>query len=195
MPVWVVSLQPFMAALSLDPDSFSLPPAWRDLEMRLEAVEAQTDKLLRSLSAAVPIEAILSTALVPGITEEILFRGALLGYMRRALSPIIAVWVVGILFSLYHFQPYGLVPRAILGVSFGYYALAHRSLLPAMYAHALNNALMVIVAALSENVFPALRAYLEIDYHPPLYIAFPSGAIAFFVGRYIYKRLCCCTAS
>ncbi|MGQ9864014.1 MAG: lysostaphin resistance A-like protein [Bacteroidia bacterium] len=190
IPVWVVSIQPFMAALSLDPERFSLPDSWRELEMSLEAVEAQTDKLLRSLSAAVPVEALLATALVPGITEEILFRGALLGYMRQVVSPTAAVWVVGILFSLYHFQPYGLVPRAILGISFGYFALAHKSLLPAMYAHALNNALMVTVAALSESSFPALKKYLETDYHPPILVALISGIVAFWIGKHIYKQLC-----
>ena len=85
---------------------------------------------------------VLAIAVTPAICEEILFRG----YVQRTLERTIgwkSVIVVGVLFGLYHMQPLGLLTLSGLGLVFGYFYYASKSLLPGMAAHFTNNVLVV----------------------------------------------------
>ena len=84
-------------------------------------------------------------AVLPGLCEELFFRGALQNLLRtRPMSAHLAVWVAAICFSLLHAQPIGMIPRALLGAGFGYVALWSGSLWTAIVCHMLNNALVVL---------------------------------------------------
>lgn len=84
-------------------------------------------------------------AVLPAISEEMLFRGVLqrifYGFFR---SPHSAIWVTSILFSAIHLQFYGFVPRLILGLSFGYLYYWGGTLWLPVLAHFVNNAVPVI---------------------------------------------------
>lgn len=85
-------------------------------------------------------------AILPGLCEEIFFRGALQNLLRsRPMSPHLAIWLAALIFSLMHMQPIGAVPRMLLGAGFGYILFWTGSLWPAVFCHMLNNALVVIV--------------------------------------------------
>lgn len=91
-------------------------------------------------------------AIIPGVGEELLFRGLI----QRKLSeifknPHIAIWVAGFLFGLFHFQFYGLVPRMLLGVLFGYLYWWSGSLMLAMLAHFFNNGFTLIMVYLYQR--------------------------------------------
>jgi len=85
-------------------------------------------------------------AVLPAITEELLFRGVLqrifYGFFR---SPHPAIWVTSFLFSFIHLQFYGFLPRLILGLTFGYLYYWSRSLWLPMLAHFVNNAVPVFI--------------------------------------------------
>lgn len=81
-------------------------------------------------------------AVTPAICEEIFFRGYVQRTMERAMSWR-AVIIVGIIFGLFHLQPIGLAATIIMGITFGYFSFRSRSLLPAMFAHFANNAMVV----------------------------------------------------
>ncbi len=85
---------------------------------------------------------LIGMAVIPGITEELFFRGAVLRWMRRVTNNRhhAAIWLTGIVFSLVHFDLAGLIPRIFLGAYLGYAYHHTRSIYVPMTLHILNNA-------------------------------------------------------
>ncbi len=91
-------------------------------------------------------QALLLISVLPGVCEEIAFRGVLLHGLHRRLRPIPLALVVGTLFGLYHVALPRLLPTAFLGILFTGATLLSGSIYPAMLWHALNNALSLLTA-------------------------------------------------
>lgn len=89
---------------------------------------------------------ILLFCVSPGICEEILFRGALLGSMQRRWSPWKAIAVSSLMFGFLHFSVYRLFTTTLIGAGIGWIVVMSGSIYPAMLAHALNNFLSLVVA-------------------------------------------------
>ena len=84
-------------------------------------------------------------AVIPGVGEEILFRGYLQNIFRKMIkNDHVAIWLAAILFSAIHFQFYGFVPRMLLGALFGYLYLWTGNLLIPIIAHFLNNSISLL---------------------------------------------------
>ena len=100
-----------------------------------------------SLDASLPV-VVLVFALLPALCEELLFRGALLGLMRRSVGPVLACVVVGALFGIIHLHVVRLLPTGLLGILLCAAALRGRSLWVAVVIHGLHNAFLVIASGL-----------------------------------------------
>lgn len=88
--------------------------------------------------------ALFVIAVLPGIGEELVFRGLLQKeFMKAGVNAHVSIWVAAILFSTMHMQFFGFVPRMFLGALFGYLYYWSGSLSLAMFAHFVNNALSV----------------------------------------------------
>jgi sodium transport system permease protein len=107
-----------------------------------------------------PIVAVLFFGVVPGICEEIVFRGVVLSAMRRTFNVHVSVWLTGLLFALVHMDAAGLVPRTVLGALLGYITVYSGSLLPAMLLHAAFNGTTVGIVAFYEPTPATTRALL-----------------------------------
>lgn len=84
-------------------------------------------------------------ALCPAITEEFFFRGALQRLIGKWNSnPHFVIWSAAILFSAFHLQFYGFIPRMLLGAYLGFLLLWTRSIWIPVFAHFINNATAVI---------------------------------------------------
>jgi membrane protease YdiL (CAAX protease family) len=82
-------------------------------------------------------------ALLPGVCEELLFRGFLLrGFRTRFSEPAAIVWV-GVLFGIFHVDPYRFVPVTLLGIWFGYLVVRTGSIIAGMVAHVTNNTIAI----------------------------------------------------
>jgi sodium transport system permease protein len=88
-------------------------------------------------------------AFTPAICEEALFRGPILRGLRSRASPAVAVVVTGLLFGVFHLELSRILPTALLGILLSLLALRSGSILPAMLAHFLNNASLVVLATFS----------------------------------------------
>jgi sodium transport system permease protein len=86
------------------------------------------------------------TALTPAVCEEALFRGPILRGLRARFSPAGAAILTGVLFGLYHGDPWRFLPTALLGTMLSAIALAADSIIPAMAAHFVNNASLILLA-------------------------------------------------
>jgi sodium transport system permease protein len=84
--------------------------------------------------------------ILPGIGEEIAFRGVLLHGLRRRFHPVALACVVGAIFGVFHFDLMRLVPVACLGTCLAGVTLLTGSIFPAMVWHALNNGLSVLAS-------------------------------------------------
>ncbi len=105
---------------------------------------------------------VVVVAVTPGICEEIFFRGYAQRTFERTLKGK-SVWIVGIVFGLYHMQPLGLLSLTLLGILFGYFYYRSQSLLPAMAAHFSNNFLVLWILYRS----PQIRG-VDLDYISPM---------------------------
>lgn len=84
-----------------------------------------------------------AVAIAPAICEEALFRGWLLGTLRRRLAPLPAIAVQAALFALFHMSPLSIVALAAVGVYLGYLFDRAGSLAASMVAHGLYNAAVI----------------------------------------------------
>ena len=95
--------------------------------------------------------AFLIIAILPGIGEELVFRGLLQPQLHRATGNAhIAIWISAILFSAIHMQFFGFVPRVLLGALFGYLYLWSGNLIIPMFAHFMNNGFSVLMLYLHQ---------------------------------------------
>jgi len=95
---------------------------------------------------------IFVVALVPAIGEELLFRGVLLKLFNNLFKNIhVAVVISALVFSAIHFQFFGFLPRALLGILLGYLFVFSGNLWVPIFAHFLNNASSVIIYYLHQN--------------------------------------------
>ena len=85
-------------------------------------------------------------AVLPGIFEEIEFRGPLLYGLRRKFSLPVLALVVGLVFGFFHFSLFRIVTTGVIGIVITAVALMPGSIFPGMLLHFGNNALALLLA-------------------------------------------------
>ena len=89
-------------------------------------------------------------AILPAVGEELLFRGVLQRLFGEWFRNIhVAIFFTAFIFGVIHMQFYGLLPRMMLGVIFGYLYYWSGSLWAPIFAHFLNNGAVVMASFLS----------------------------------------------
>lgn len=130
--------------------------SWLEEKMIKAEEDAQyiTELFLRRKTISALIINILMIAVIPALGEELLFRGIiqrlLSEWMRNAHIGII---ISAILFSAFHFQFFGFLPRMLLGIFFGYLLLWSKSIWLPIAAHFINNAATIMVYFLFSDTF------------------------------------------
>ncbi len=88
--------------------------------------------------------AIIIGALIPAVSEELLFRGFLQRSIEVKLSPFWAIIISSVIFGFIHFNPINLVPLIAIGLLLGYIAFITRSIVLPIIIHFLNNTIAII---------------------------------------------------
>lgn len=105
---------------------------------------------------------LLTVAVVPGIGEEVLFRGAILSSVARRFTPYRAVFASALLFGIMHMNPWQFTGALVLGMIYGLMAWWTGSIVPSVLAHAVNNTCFIVLANLfggePQPLTPAERA-------------------------------------
>ncbi len=135
------------------------PLAAAEREAQLHLLDASTD--------ARRVALVIAAAVVGPLVEELLFRGALYGGLRRAghAAGISAV-ALALFFAAAHEEPRYLVPLALVGLALGHARAVTGSLLPPLALHVAFNARSVIsdlwapASADAPHVTPARVALL-----------------------------------
>lgn len=115
-------------------------------------------------------------AVMPAVCEEALHRGAIQYSFSRWRSKWAVVLVMGLLFGLFHMDPYRFMPTAILGVVLSYIMWQTDNLwLPILY-HMLNNSVSVLSSELAPE--GATSAGVTIDLVTVgVYLILAAGAL------------------
>ena len=92
---------------------------------------------------------VLSIGVLPGVCEEMLYRGAMLGAFER-LGTKKAIWMTAILFTLWHGSLAGMPAELLTGLLLGYVAFAFDSVYAAITYHTVYNTALVLI-----NVYAA----------------------------------------
>ena len=150
---FIISL-PAMNWLVAANESLTLPSWMGSVEQWMrtseDAAAATTAELLDINTIPRLLYCVFVVGLMAGLSEEMLFRGAMLRTMQDSrLGTHAAIWIVAIIFSAIHLQFYGFIPRMLLGVWLGYLLMWTRSLWVPIIAHTLNNSTVVIFSYLT----------------------------------------------
>jgi len=90
---------------------------------------------------------IIFIAAFAGIGEELFFRGVLQRlFIKATKNPWIGILISAAIFSAFHFQFFGFIPRFLLGIVLGAIYWYSGSLWPAMAAHFLYDAALITLA-------------------------------------------------
>lgn len=112
-------------------------------------------------------------AFIPAVCEELCFRGALQRIIINITNnPWVGIIITGILFSAFHFQFQGFLPRMFLGIVLGALYWYSGSLWPSIIAHFFNNAVQVIAVSYAPK-------YINESPGIPIYLALISGIAVF----------------
>lgn len=157
----MILMSPTVTLTALLNKQMVLPSFMAPVEAWMQTQEALAEQLTNTLLAGDGLLTFLSNlvvmALMAGITEEFLFRGALQRIIGQwTANHHIVIWSAAILFSAFHLQFYGFLPRMLLGAYFGYLLYWSRNIWIPVFAHFANNAFAVIGMSdnrLKENEF------------------------------------------
>ncbi|MEB3198821.1 MAG: type II CAAX endopeptidase family protein [Candidatus Sericytochromatia bacterium] len=81
----------------------------------------------------------LAYALLPAVSEELLYRGLLQSSLLHRWGPSWGITLTAALFACSHMEAAGILPRMLMGLWFGYLAWRTGSLWASTWAHAWNN--------------------------------------------------------
>jgi len=130
-------------------------------------------------------------ALVPGVWEELVFRGWIQSKLRKKLSPWASVILSSLFFSLFHFSNLidqapiqvilGVIMAFFFGLGWGWLVLRSGSVVPAMISHYLVDCLgMIFLGASSSN---PIR---EVVYFLALTLIYP--VLTILLTRFMYAN-------
>lgn len=148
--ILVVSTPLLQALITLN-EQMNLPSFMQEVEAWMKNSEEQatrlTEAFLQGTSWKALLVNLLVVAVLPGIGEELMFRGLLQRLLAEWFRNIhVAIWVSALLFGAMHLQFYGLLPRLMLGALLGYLFYWCGSLWIPVVAHFLNNAFTVVMS-------------------------------------------------
>jgi membrane protease YdiL (CAAX protease family) len=159
-PVWlapalltvllVVAFMPFNALFIEWNREVDLPAIFDRWEAWAQAKETDLAELTKRITEfkSVPqlLIGLVVIALIPAVGEELVFRGLVQPKVFALTRNVhAAVWITGFIFSFIHMQFYGLIPRMLLGVLFGYLYAWSGNLLYPIIGHFVNNGFTLIM--------------------------------------------------
>ncbi|MBX9655544.1 CPBP family intramembrane metalloprotease [bacterium] len=91
-------------------------------------------------------QTLLLAAVLPAVTEELVFRGIILGGLLQRYRPPLAILVSSVLFGVSHMIPQQMILTTLVGIVLGIIATRTGSVWASMIAHALHNGILMVVA-------------------------------------------------
>ena len=153
-----------------------------------DQLKALTEHITNFTSTNHFVLAFIVVAIIPAIGEELIFRGLIQNMFSKAFANHhVAIWVTGFIFAAIHMQFFGLFPRMLLGVLFGYLYHWSGKLTVAMIGHLVNNGLAIVAIYLTQkNIVEVSPEQMEQAAPWPAILLF--AIFSFFLIRVFYKK-------
>ena len=133
---------------------------------------------------------IISITIMAPLVEELLFRGAIQGYMlRKGMKPLHAILIASAIFGIIHMNPIQIPFAFAIGMIFGWLYYRTGSVVPGIIGHFINNSIACLqMATLTEEEFNTKT--IEWLGAGPTYVLF-AISLAVMIGMFLYlkKRL------
>ncbi len=165
----ILFTQPLSNFTALINEQLTLPDALSPIEQWMRQAEDEADATTLQLLDIRGGQSfgliLLALAVIPAISEELLFRAAIQPLFTSRLGIHAGVWLTAAIFSFFHFQFFGFLPRLLLGAILGYLFVFTGNIWTNIFAHFINNALVVTVAIILQLFygFDVLSASNEVD--------------------------------
>ena len=133
---------------------------------------------------------IISITIMAPLVEELLFRGAIQGYMlRKGMKPLHAILIASAIFGIVHMNPIQIPFAFAIGMIFGWLYYRTGSVIPGIVGHFINNSIacIQIAASTKEELNTTTIEWLGAG---PTYALF-ALSLAVMIGMFLYlkKRL------
>lgn len=143
--VGVISAQQFLQGYLILQDMIPVPEQIKSMVDDLrQSLQEMYRVLVQVHSLPELLFVLLVVAVVPAFSEEILFRGLVQRNFEYSFGFVGAAILAGVIFGLYHLNPFNLIPLMALGIVFGLLVYRTGSILSAVLAHFVNNAAAII---------------------------------------------------
>ena len=185
---------PLIEVLSNINQKMVLPTPLKGVERWMRDSEDSAQKLSEAMLLMKSIKSLLFDLLFIGfltaIVEEFLFRGAMQTvFLHWTKNYHAAIWITAILFSAFHMEFYGFLPRLLLGVLFGYFVAWSGSVWTSVWAHFVNNGTAVIVTYLFQHKLISINPDDQHVFNYPGYvISLIITLFLLFVYQYVSKK-------
>ncbi len=146
----VFTVLPFLGYLAEINNELHLSGTLKSVEewMRNKELQAKelTEAFLKTKSYGGLFLNIFVIALMPAFGEELLFRGVLQRIFINITKNVhLGIIITAAIFSAFHFQFLGFLPRFLLGLMLGYAVMMTGSLWSSIWLHFVNNASTVLI--------------------------------------------------
>jgi len=170
----VIVYMPVSAFTAHFNESIDIPGAFGEFARQMEdQLKELTLFMVDFESNAQFLLGIFIIAVVPGVGEELLFRGVIQNKIAKSSGNVhVAIWITAFIFSAFHLQFYGFLPRMLLGGLFGYLYIWSGTLWVPMLAHFVNNGFTLLMMYLHN------QGVSEIDIDSPESYNVPATVIS-----------------
>lgn len=147
--------------------------------------EASSKQMAAFLKVSSPLDIVINVfiiALLPAVCEELFFRGGLQRIIIHITrNPWAGIVMTAIIFSAFHMQFAGFLPRMFLGIVLGAFYWFSGSIYTSMIAHFVNNAVQVIAASYAPK-------YIDKNPETPVLAAMVSGIVVWAILWFFQKQ-------
>ncbi|MBS1517873.1 MAG: CPBP family intramembrane metalloprotease [Bacteroidetes bacterium] len=159
----IIAVQPFLQVYIYFQNEiiFSLPfgsDFLKQMKELFDTLEATTAKLVTAGSFPEFLFVLIVIAVTPAVCEEFLFRGLVLKNLEKITNASKAIFFSGLLFALFHFHPFNLIPLILLGIYLSFTVYYSGSILTAVVCHFMNN----FISAVAVYVYGA-EAFTDLE--------------------------------
>ena len=170
-----------------------LPSSMSNIESWMRGKEKEAEKItmmfFQDKSMGGLVVNILVMAFMAALSEEIFFRGLLQQiFIKNKVNAHVAIVIAAILFSAFHLQFFGFIPRMFLGIVLGYLYYITQNLWVSITAHFCNNAFAVVATHFYAPEITGTEGG-AIPAEQPIGIAFVLLSLAMVIGQlYLLQR-------
>jgi len=152
-----------------------------DFGESVKQAQEQNDRLTKGLlNMTSPLHFLASflvLAILPGLSEELFFRGLLMRFAaKRSVSIILPLIVSAVLFTLMHSNPYGMLSIFLAGILLGLLYYLTGSLWSSILAHVVYNGFQVVMIYAAKGN-KEMQTILENNHVPVTWVVL--GAVVF----------------